>query len=61
MGEGGGEDDNMWAKEKWAQKFGKEERGRKKFKGMRLKELGKQQMKRKIGEERKRWNWTIER
>ena len=51
----------MWAKEKWAQKFGKEERGRKKFKGMRLKELGKQQMKRKIGEERKRWNWTIER
>ena len=33
---------------------------RKKFKGIRSKELGGQQMRKKIGEERRRWNWTIE-
>ena len=45
---------DIWAKEKWAQKFGKEGRGRKRFKRTRLKKLDEQQMKRKIREERKR-------
>jgi len=46
--------DNIWAKEKWAQKFGKEGKGRKRFKRTRLKKLSGQQMKKKIREERKR-------
>ena len=53
--------DDIWAKGKWAQRLRREERGRRRFKGMRLKRLDRQQTKRKIGEERRRWNWTIKR
>jgi len=46
----------MWARRKWVQKLRKEEKERKRFKEMRSKELGRQQTRRKIGEERRRWS-----
>jgi len=52
--------DDMWAKRKWAQKLRKEGKERKRYKGTRLKELGRQQMRKRIGEERRKWNWIIE-
>jgi len=44
----------MWTKKKWAQKFEREERRRKKFKGTKLKELDRQQIRKKTGKERRR-------
>jgi len=50
----------MWAKKKWAQKLRKEGNERKRYKRTRSKELGRQQMRKRIGEERRKWNWIIE-
>jgi len=46
----------MWARKKWAQKLKREGKGKGRHKKTRLKGLGKQQMRRKIEEEWKRWN-----
>ena len=53
--------DNIWARRKWAQKFRKEEKERKKSKRTKSKGLDELQMRKKTGEERRKWNWIIKR